>query len=370
MFFLGQLNGTQTASGGISTVQADLIGLLTGQITNIEQLSSIWNKDSSKMTVNTVPGWVLHDDAAGAASTSTGMNYGTIPKVVRAPWSDDSTKSKYLNIAAGDNSNSIRFLGYEAWNNVTHVGVNPQGTSASSSWHHSVFPTGSNTGTKGWIMVSASANHFLFAHFKQDGLIGLASDYFFLSEFSREDEWNTVENGMPAWFTSGSCGMGTYAVSATNITVTNTNGALSRWLDSNNATADVPIETISPLFYAAAGPTYNRIAITAPNRSLQYHGNFVCGLENFAFWNPYAARDYFNENRKFTYALTPMRLTCMGVSTTIYGIGVHQFGSITAKNPFVYGFKNVFNSGDEFYVGNDLYFVFNFSGSYIAVKES
>lgn len=101
-----------------SEVAADIVGILTGTITDASQFSNSCNIGGSSLIRTVLPEWEVHDNAAAAASN------GYVPRVLKSQWTDSETNYKYLRVSANA-SNLLHFMGYLSWNATTHVGWTP-----------------------------------------------------------------------------------------------------------------------------------------------------------------------------------------------------------------------------------------------------
>lgn len=185
MFFQGNLPASVT----LATAFSDLVGLLTGSITTVGGLGLAWT--STTLVTDTAAGWTNYDAAAGSAAN------GVTPCVLRAAWSDDGAKYKnvYINSPA---AGVLGFEGYDTWNSATHTGTNRCVTGGVTTVNipGAVSMTALNT-----ITMSASSKHIYIE--LSNGQVANTLAHFILSEFSRDDPWNTVANGYPAWLTYG-----------------------------------------------------------------------------------------------------------------------------------------------------------------------
>lgn len=340
MFFLGR---NATSGLNMNTFQADIIGLLTGTITSTASLSSNFVQASSRMNTTVPGGWTLIDAAAGTAAN------GVTPKVISAPWSDDATKFKYVRIS-GDVALAYSLQGYEGWNPTTHVGTNIQCSSslAASNWQ-TMTPV-----TDSWLIVSASSTHIFIAQMTSATNF-TASQHYFLSEYSRDDAWNTVAVGYPAWFSSGCASQGA------STSALNQNAALCRL---PNLTATPVVDLISVLSSTTGNAGTNRFKILPPNQNTATDTP-GCGLELVGYYtNNIFSMD---TSKNLSYQLIPLRLASWNASST----GNQMYGSINAKTPFLYMFKNLWGGGDEVDIDGIRYFYF-FIGYFTApmlIKE-
>jgi hypothetical protein len=176
----------------LAQVHGDIIGILTGAITDPDDLSASFNAGASSIVSDVEAGWELYDSAAGSVANSV------TPKVIRSPWSDDGSKYKNMYIAS-ISSTQLVFNGYETWDAATHTGTYPMRSSPSAgSWQ--TLDLTSATYASGKLIISAGPNHFFILTITSVNVIG---DLLFCTEYTRDDPWSTVENGYPSWLLHG-----------------------------------------------------------------------------------------------------------------------------------------------------------------------
>lgn len=341
MFFIGQLNTTLYPSQIYQTIAKIAAGIFT-KPSDLNPLA--WNIDACRF-VNTVPpGWELYDTAAGAAIA------GSVPYVIRAPWSDNPNKFKNLRIAVSSSSPYYtQFTALETWDAASHTGSVPLG--------HSGATTGTNVasqqltvGINGWILISASANHLLIMGWNSETM-ATQPNIHFLSEYTRDDPWNTVENGFPAWFMS-------HTNQSTAAANTSQNLLLPRFMDLS-ANPPVEVAPVATAGFPGAGAvrvnttTLFRIAPTINQKRSGTGAAYetYTGLEGIGEFYPNALG--INRNKQLAVMLSPLRL----IPGDVFTYGFHSGGSITDKTPFAYATRSQWPTGDEIIVDNERYFL-------------
>jgi hypothetical protein len=344
MFFLGRL---ATSGLNMNTLQGDILGLLNGSITTVAGLSANFVQATSRMNTTVAAGWTTFDAAAGTAAN------GVTPKVMSSAWSDDPTKFKYLRFSSDASTVTVSIRGYETWNSTTHAGTNPHDTAA---------PAVNNWGTLAitadrHMLISASANHF-FIMTTTDNSTFASIQYYFTSEYTRDDEWNTVANGYPAWF---SCGC---AASTATTAILNNNLGFSR-LPNMTVTPVVDVTSFLSAPSSMPGSTRARI-LPMPNQN----GADTSGIGFESMANYINNTFSMDTSKNQSLNLMPIRLSAWnsaGQGATM--IGNHQFGSITAKSPFIYPFKTLWAGGDEVDIAGVRYLYITIAGAAFLIKE-
>lgn len=325
-----------------------LIGVITGTVTNINQLpATTFNQGASEIISTVSPGWSVHDNAAATAILA-----GVTPVVIKAPWSDDATKYKYIwvgqvNSTAG--SVNIHFNPAEGWNATTHTATSiyaaPPTTTQTS---RAVFYAGVAymlAPSAGFVtVISASANH-LFVWTSND-LLGTFNSYVFCSEYSRDDPWNTVANGYPSWFLEGNTGTGlALSTGAAGGTAIRTYDSRSN-ADVNHLIMGVA-GTLSATSYIWALAGRYRPAGNPSFRGLGAANNTT----NSALATP-VIRD---GSKNISYAMSEIRMIWNQDTAYIDTTGPYLFGSVSAKSPYIYLISRVWASLDEIDISGTRY---------------
>lgn len=352
-----------------------LMDVITGAISNTSQLdSTLFSQGSSAINSTVAPGWSTYISSANAAGSSYILS-GCAPRVIRAPWSDDGNQYKYLwtGVTHSTNTyNQIYVYPAESWNTSTKVGGNvfstPATTSQTTQLWNSFVQYDTNPGTTGTVtIVSASPNHLFVGYNK----IGTAyfNNYFFLSEYTRDDPWNTVGNGYPSWFSMGQFYGGSYQASGNT---GYSSGTITRGLNSTTGVdSNHAIMSDASTTYITTLTRYYNIAAT--NWSTYKPFGLIGGTHSAAGYdlvNNYNIRD---ANRNAAIPLNEFRLAMGTYLNQTYGLGLFAGGSITTKAPYIYGTKNSnFSNLDEIVINGNLYQALKLinSDSTILIKET
>ena len=163
-----------------ANILTDLIAILTGE-TNPANLSA--DCDQANTTISTavsVAGWTVHDAAASATS-----------QVIKAPYADNGAAYKYLELKI---DNYIETWGYETFDETGHVGTNKTGNTTSSSYYQSL-----DISNGGIIHLFSSPRFIAFSSQKASSWGGYNSGISIAAEHTRNQPWNTVASGYPAF---------------------------------------------------------------------------------------------------------------------------------------------------------------------------
>lgn len=96
-----------------------IISILTGTL-DLTTLPTGFNTAASSLSTSiSQAGWTVHDNAASSNSM-----------VIKAAYSDDATRFKYVEIQV--TTNAINVWAYESWDATTHTGTNKTGNTGSS----------------------------------------------------------------------------------------------------------------------------------------------------------------------------------------------------------------------------------------------
>lgn len=330
-----------------------LIGVITGSITATSGLdATAFNQGSSQIISTVAPGWSVHDSNAGTA-----ISAGSTPVVIRAPWSDDGTKHKYLWVAPVTSNASgyvhVKWIPAEGWDSATNTGTNilqtpPSGSLGyTSDWNECPAYGNIQNGSAFTTVISASANHlFIWVSYNTSGL-GMDS-HFYLSEYTRDDAWNTVANGYPAWLCSGAKGGGYEQYSASNTE----NGTLIRYLNPGSGTDSNQLA----MYYSNPNtPSYMYWGLTSRYRRYRvYPGNsnayFPVSLATAA-----ASSKYFGNDTNARDASKTASLLLSDIRwEPLYNVFLAG-GSLTAKAPYIYLFRSQWQSLDEVDIAGQRY---------------
>jgi hypothetical protein len=233
---------------------------------------------------------------------------------------------------ASISATQLVFNGWETWNSGTHTGTFPMKTTpVASSWQALDL---SSTFNGGKLIISASANHFYIQVYTNANAPG---SFIFFSEYTRDDPWNTVANGYPAWLQSGN-----YSNSTVNITLDNI--SLLRVLNTATLTDSASGGAVmnADMIGCLGGTTNNAIQGTAanivPTTTVNQPGTEVQGA------------DASKVAAKYLYPLHVRQQNNAIVTGVLLG------GDLTAKNDSVYMAQyGVGTDNDVLTVGSDSY---------------
>ena len=381
-----------------------LIRVITGSLTSNTQLDPTTFNQSLSYVISAVPtNWTVNDPSANLAGMVSPLP-GANMQVLFSPASDDPTRGKYLLLSPLSSVNTsfyIAAIPTEGYANTTKVYSNTYGnpyitanvfapiaTTISPTLTSNLEATQTRWATDlvsymstqyttngAVVIVSASNTHLFVASYKnnagtlQGGTASAFNNYFYVSEYSRDDPWNTVGNGYPSWFFEGSSNnFGAYAnalSSTANVhygaicRVLNTaSGNDLRWLDMNTGgstqnTCDWGIATRNIPYGSAYIFPNGASALTAVSRGqiiprgLAAAATYVNYIGNYAI-----ARD---ASKNIASAVSELRLlgVCSGnVVTTYAGFSLcansmFAGGSISNVSPYIYAFRSGYNTFDE-----------------------
>lgn len=161
----------------IANVLDDIVAIATGT-TDVNTLSVSCDKANTTILSTVAAGWVLHD----AASSTTS-------RVIKAPYVDDPTKFKYLQILF--NSSSYLTLNcYEDFNAITHTGTNV--TTNANNQYQLI-----NAGCQLYLWIKP--RYFVCVRQCGSSYGDNSSGPTMCVEYSRISPWNTVSSGYPAF---------------------------------------------------------------------------------------------------------------------------------------------------------------------------
>lgn len=349
--------------------QTTLINVITGSTTNVSTLSTAWDSSLSSIVTTVAPGWSVWDSNAGTAFGNA------TPQVIRAVVSDDPTKYKYVwvnssQLDSSTNGPHLNWIHGEGWNANTNVGTNmlttiPTATSATKYWYsmpaqHTIATL---TTTPLVVYISASANHlFLYSSSIAPVTTTTWNSYIFLSEYTRDDPWNTVSNGYNNWFMIGNA----YPGNSTTLQ----NGSIPN-LPTNNSSVP-PVTNVSHLA-AWAGASEASANFAIGNRYIKRNG-ISYGNIAFAKFNTTDSFNYGYYTRKsdLSPAITLSEIFLYQGDNMPPSYGLHNFGSISAKAPYIYPtFGTLGSSQDEIVIDGVTYTLLNAGlyASLILVKQ-
>lgn len=168
-----------TTTATQAQVLSDIVSLMTGSVTDKNNLSASCDKSNTELVTTTAGGWTVHDAAAG-----------TNTQVLKAAVADNPSQFKYLWISTAATT-YIEFRLYEGWNATTHTGTNPVSTTSSTTGQRITNYTTAFT------VFLASSNRFHYAYtMGGSSNNGNTSSYPAITfEHTRWSPWDTVSNG-------------------------------------------------------------------------------------------------------------------------------------------------------------------------------
>ena len=382
---LGYANSTTNAIANVAVWFNTVIDVITGTVSNVSSVNStIFDTGLCEIISNVATGWTVYDNTA---SNSVFVSTPAAPPVIiRAPYTDNASAYKYLWVAVPANTTQIntysgpilRWIPMEDWNPSTNVATNaliPIANVANTSWP-SVFtnfydcpsysPMGnlSSVANNGFTTIISASESHLYVWMCHDQFGANTSTFlgnFLVSEYSRDDPWNTPENGFPSWGMWGSRGTGH--------TATDDSGTVIRILNPNtgqNSTHVAP---------------YTSYAHTGYNYSLKGRLSYYGGLSNTTSGQPQITTNNApgsfgkmgtnlnyppnflnvrNSSNNVAFAISDIRVTpTIGAADNAagihYGIAPVAYGSITAKSPYIYLFRTQYANMDEFSIDGTTY---------------
>ena len=380
---LGYANATTNATANIAVWFNTVMDVITGAITNVNSVNSTVFDTSLCEIISTVaPGWSIYDNTASNAVFSNTAP----PLIIRAAHTDNANAYKYLWCGIPGNTSHantfggpvIRWIPMEDWNSSTNVPTNaliaisntPNSfTSGYTNWYDcpgnlsggSGYPAAHTDGmSKGTTtIISASASHLYMwtCHDQFGANTSLFQGNFLVSEYSRDDAWNTPENGFPSWGMFGSSG----AAITQGANTGSDGGTIIRILNPNtgaNSTHLAPYTSVGQTTYNYSLRSRLSAYVMGQNSS----GTYVPYTQNTAYgsWGkmgnytnyPPSFRDARNSANNPGFALSDIRIVPTGgiydtPSATYYGTHI-AYGSITAKSPYIYLFRGQYQNLDEF----------------------
>ena len=361
-----------------------LMNVITGAITSNTQLSSDYFNLSASYIINTIPsGWTLNDPQANLVGTVPILP-GANPVVLKADWTDSSQYAKYLWVAPTHFQNTvfnIVAVPAEGWANTTKTisnsycqpaAVTANNTSFSRRDVDLISPMNNfHTGNGVTIIVSASQAHLFVASYK-DIFATQFNNYFHLSEYTRDDPWNTVSKGYPSWFFDSAANTfapttpgGAGATAAAGVH----QGALARILNTQT-NVDMPWVpllitnaglsnwgiTTRYIPYAFNGAQIAAGSIGGQGGLISFGGLCTIGQASNFTGNQYYGRD-INENP--ARILAEMRITAVHNGANVNSNTIFAGGSINTVAPFIYVTNSGWASLDEVTINNETYLNLN-----------
>ena len=402
---LGYANSSTNATANIAVWFNTVIDVITGAITNVNSVNSTVFDTSLCEIISTVaPGWSIYDNTASNAVFSNTAP----PVVIRAAYTDNASAYKYLWCGIPGNTSHantfggpvIRWIPMEDWNSTTNVPTNaliaisntPNAYSSGyTNWYDCPgnlsgspgYPAAVTDGmTKGTTtIISASASHLYMwtCHDQFGANTSLFQGNFLVSEYSRDDPWNTPENGFPSWGMFGSSGAATSQGANTG----SDGGTIIRILNPNTGTNSIHIAPYT-------GPGYTTYNYSLRSRLGGYvmtqnsAGTYAPFTQNTAYgsWGkmgnyvnyPPSFKDARNSANNVGFALSDIRIVPTGglydtPSAVYYGTHI-AYGSITAKSPYIYLFRSQYQNLDEFVIDGVGYINLNTTNNHVVTNTA
>ncbi len=324
-----------------------LMDVITGVITSSSSLDSGLFDTSSSNIINTVPTtWSTFDSAA---NTGAVILSGCMPRVIRSPWSDSASNYKYVHTQQVNSTNTtilIDFLHAEGWNSTTNTGNNilfaPRTASATTYFWYN--PINLTNPTAGFVTIVSASDTHLFVWTSQD-LIGTFGGYNFLSEYTRDDPYNTVSNGYPSWFMEGgnkiAPGYSGNTTSSHSGTITRVYNPATNSDNNHRSMMDTGIYR-----WGMLTPLHRIDQVTGGPAQIA-GGLATVGSSNYFYYN----NQYFRDaNKNPAIPLAEIR-----IATIDNNQAACAYGSVSQKSPYIYVTKSGWQSLDEIDIGGYRY---------------
>ena len=364
-----------------------LVGVITGAITSNTQLDPVqFNQASSYLVSAVPPGWSVEFPCANIGVTSGPRSPlpGANAIMIKAPWSDSASNAKYLFLhpcfggpatatVTQNTSIHIRATPHEGYlytgtdlqvtNTWAQIAItqNTQAFNQVAGTSMVPFMGPFVTGNGFVTIVSCSQSHLFVATYKDINGTQF-NGYYYVTEYSRDDPWNTVSNGYPSWlFDMAANNAGLYSLG----TATNHTQALARVLSTETG-RDVPWVSS----YSGGGAFANadcNWGITARDVSFGQsrqnpggafghpflpRGLAITGLSQFFPGNYAIGRD---ANKNPSAQMTELRVTSVNMGANLTSNNIFAGGSINAVAPYVYAFRSQYNTFDQVVFNGNTY---------------
>jgi len=381
---LGYANSTTNAIANVAVWFNTVIDVITGTVSNVSSVNStIFDTGLCEIISNVATGWSVYDNTA---SNSVFVSTPAAPPVIiRAPYTDNASAYKYLWVAVPANTSQIntnsgpmlRWIPMEDWNPSTNVATNAlisisnvanvSGISVFTNFYdcpgYSPMGSLSSVANNGFTTIISASQSHLYVWTCHDQFGANTSTFlgnFLVSEYSRDDPWNTPENGFPSW--------GMWVSRGTGHTAASDSGTVIRILNPNtgqNSTHVAPYTTYSHQsynyslkgrlsYYGGLSNTTGQPEVTSNNAP----GSFGRMGTNLNY--PPNLLNVRNSSNNVAFAISDIRVTpTIGLSESNtglhYGIAPVAYGSITAKSPYIYLFETQYSNMDEFSIDGTTY---------------
>jgi hypothetical protein len=256
------------------------------------------------------------------------------------------------------NSMLVANLAVHQANSSTFPGNNTSGFRNFYDLVSQMSNTFTTTGTT--TIVSASNTHLLVASYKGT-TSPIFNNYFYLTEFTRDDPWNTVDNGYPSWLVDGASNSAGIFFTSNNSNQAH-EGAIARIFNTQTG-ADVDwvrsneFQTFSPQLTWDWGISSRLVPFGASRNSggaaasvFAPRGLAAAGTSQFFLGNYNIARD---PAKLVSSAISEIRLMPANQGRVLNSNTMYAGGSISTISPYVYLFRSQYQSLDEvIYNGN------------------
>lgn len=334
----------------------DVISVITGSITSANNLSNTIFNTSLSSIVTTVPaGWESYSNTAGATVGNTQ------PRVIRAPVSDYPSKYKYIWVGSmqlnANNAPHMYWIHGEDWDNGTNTGNNfavaiPTTTNGVQTWYNtpSLYGGGALASAPLITIISSSANHLFICNVPTT-VDSPINSYVYLTEYTRDDPWNTVSNGYTNWIMVGHS-------NPSNLTgasvVGRCNGTVPK-IPINNAS--ISFSNVNHLAAAtgAGGASLTNWRIATRFRS-DNASTIYPELAGFTSSGDYFGAQGYGRKADLSPAIPVSELFVMQGFASYGTHGIQSYGSITGKAPYVYATRTGLGQNlDELLIDGNAY---------------
>ena len=381
---LAYANTSTNAIANVAVWFNTVVDVITGTITNVNSVNStVFDTSLCEIVSNVASGWTLYDNTA---SNSVFVSTPAAPPVIiRAPYTDNASAYKYLWVAVPANTTQInayggpivRWIPMEDWNPTTNTGTNQlisisnvanaSGISVFTNFYDCPMyhPSGTAPANVGLTTIISASQSHLFVWAFHDIYGTNTSNFlgnFLVSEYSRDDAWNTVENGWPSW--------GMWGCSGNGHLQTNDSGTVIRVLNPNtgqNSTHLAPYTSYLLTTYnytlrgrlSYYGLQSNTSGISSPGLTSNNAPGSWGKMGTYLNYPP-NNRDVRNNANNIAFAISDIRIVpTLGISdssvSALYGVGPIAYGSITTKSPYIYLFRSQYQNFDEFSIDGVTY---------------
>lgn len=168
-----------------SGVLSDIKDVLTGESSLSNLVGCTLDEVNSELVTSVASGWTVHDDISSTEF------------VVKAAITDDPSEFKYVRFYVYNSFIYARL--YDDWNSTTHVGTDGSDPAGTTDIYGSILVAENNVSKGITLFLRATQSH-IFATTLKNHVTD--TNHFLVSEFTREDGWNTPANGLKPVFQS------------------------------------------------------------------------------------------------------------------------------------------------------------------------